>query len=277
MTSRWSKRWGRIACGAALSMVTGCQAGFTAREAREAVEESTVSAQASALMASSVEISTDFTIGEAVQNAAMQIRDTVAANLPCAEITLEDAMLTIEYGAYPEENCVHNGRTLSGTHSIHVAANEELEVLVEHTWDQLENGVVSVSGQADVTWSLEDRTRHVQHELTWTRLRDGRMGVGSGDRLQAALDGKLAEGITVDGERAWEGESGRWSLDIDGIEARWRDPVPQAGSYTLDTPFDKSLTLRFERVDEDSIAVTAEGPRRSFDFTVNSLGVIRGD
>lgn len=266
--------WGRCVCVVWLWGLSACQQGFTAAEARQAVDESSISAQASALMASSVEISTDFTIGEAVQIAAMEIRDTVAANLPCAEITVDDAVVHIEYGAHPQKNCVHNGRTLSGVHTVHVAANDEAEVLVEHTWEDLDNGLMSVSGEADVTWSLADRTRHVVHELTWTRLRDGRTGTGRGDRLQAALDGTLSEGITVDGDRSWDGKSGHWSLDIDQVEARWRDPVPQAGSYTLDTPFDKSLTLSFERVDAARIRVNAEGPKRSFDFTVTALGLI---
>jgi len=262
-------------CLSLLLSLGGCEQGFTSAEARQAVDESSISAQASALMASSVEISTDFTIGEAVQNAAMEIRDTVEANLPCAEVTVEDAVLSIEYGARPG-NCVHNGRSLSGLHTIHVAANDDAEVLVEHTWDELDNGLMMVSGEADVTWSLADRTRHIVHELTWTRLRDGRTGVGRGDRLQSALDGMLLEGIVVDGDRSWEGERGDWSLDIDQVEARWRDPVPQSGSYTLDTPFDKSLTLSFDRVDDARIRVTAEGPRRSFSFTVTALGLIEG-
>ncbi len=40
------------------------------------------------------------------------------------------------------------------------------------------------------------------------------------------------------------------------------DPVPQSGSYTLDTPEGKLVSLFFERVDDDTIAVTFSGNRR---------------
>ena len=50
---------------------------------------------------------------------------------------------------------------------------------------------------------------------------------------------------------------------------RWDDPVPQAGRYTLATPFDKMLALDFARVDSDTIQVTVSGPRRSFSFDVS--------
>jgi hypothetical protein len=73
--------------------------------------------------------------------------------------------------------------------------------------------------------------------------------------------------------RSWTGPAGRWDLAIDGVELRWVDPVPQAGSYTLATPFEKSMTLSFDRVDEDTIRVTVESGARSFEFNVTSRGV----
>ena len=65
----------------------------------------------------------------------------------------------------------------SGVHSVRIDKNEEGGVVVQHTWEDLSNEIVSVSGSAEVTWSLQDRSRHVVHELTWTRLSDGRQGV----------------------------------------------------------------------------------------------------
>ena len=56
------------------------------------------------------------------------------------------------------------------------------------------------------------------------------------------------------------------------VEMRWADPVPQAGSYTLETPAGKTLSLGFSRVDADTISVTVTGPRgRSFSFNVNKI------
>ena len=246
---------------------------LTNDEARQALEESAIDSQAAALTSASFEISTDFTIGMAASHAAEQIRDFVRSQLPCAEVTLQDATLTIEYGALPGA-CTFRGHQFAGVQTIHVERNADDDVVVTHEWDDLNNGRISVSGNATVTWSASEPSRHVVHELTWTRLSDGRTGVGSGDRIQRPLAGGLAEGFSVDGTRSWEGERGRWDLDIDGIEMRWTDPVPQAGSWVLQTPFDKVITLAFERIDEDTIAVTASGGQRQIELKVNKLGSI---
>jgi len=111
----------------------------------------------------------------------------------------------------------------------------------------------------------------VEHELTWTRLSDGRTGEGTGDRIQRPLDGGIAVGFSEDGSRSWVGKKGRFALEIDELEMRWADPVPQAGSVTLDKPFDKTLSMSFSRQTETSIRVTVEGPRSEFSFNVNSL------
>lgn len=244
---------------------------MTQVEARDAIDESTVESQASALTASSVEISTNFTIGKAVSEAAAELRTFIGTQLPCAEITLADATLTVKYGAKPG-NCVYKGHTFSGSHSITVSKNEDKQVLVDHTWTDLSNGVVKVTGTAHVTWNLEAKFRNVQHDLTWTRIADGRTGHGTGDRTQKPLAGGIAEGIQVDGSRTWTGPAGRWDLTIEGVQMRWADPVPQAGTYRLASPKNRSLELSFRRIDADSIEVTLASGGRSFKFTVNSKG-----
>jgi hypothetical protein len=247
----------------------GC-GNLTREEAAQALDEAQVSSQASALTSSSVEITTDFTIGMAVEDAAAQIRTFVQTQLPCAEITLEGATLTIEYGARPG-TCTYHGQTFSGTHAVSVMRNDMDDVVVHHVWDELSNGVVKVSGDATVTWSFENPSRHVVHELTWTRLADGRTGTGTGDRLQQPLPEGLAVGFQVSGERSWRGERGTWNLDINDVEMRWVDPVPQSGSYVLDTPFDKEVSMTFERESERTIKVTIAGGNREFEFRVNAL------
>jgi hypothetical protein len=255
-------------------ITSGCRVEhLTSEEARESLEESSVASQAEALTAVSVEISTEFTIGQAVQRAAEQIRSFVESQLPCAEITLSNATLSIEYGAKPG-NCTYRGHTFSGTHEISVESNEEHDVIVQHSWDELRNGRVSVTGEATVTWSLEDKSRHIVHELHWTRLSDGRTGTGTGNRTQRALAGGIAEGIEVDGSRAWETDRGRWDLTIDHVQMRWQDPVPQSGAYVLETPFDKTVKLSFERIDEGTISVTASSGDRNIALKINKLGLI---
>jgi hypothetical protein len=251
------------------SIVSACGA-LTRDEAREALDEIELSSQAQALTSGAVEISTDFTIGEGVESAGEELRDFIAAEIPCAEITLSPGQLSIEYGARPG-SCSYRGQRYRGQHIINVSRNDADQVIVDHVWDDLENDNVRVDGTATVTWSRADQTRHIVHEAEWTRLRDGRSGEGSGDRLQRPLGSGWALGFGVEGEREWRGPSGRWQLEMAGVEMRWVDPVPQAGRYTLDTPFGESLSATFARSGDTSIRVTIAGKRRSFDFDVNTL------
>ncbi|MGE0785471.1 MAG: hypothetical protein AB7S26_07275 [Sandaracinaceae bacterium] len=255
--------------GLALLLGVGCQA-LTQAEASEALEEAEIAAQASALASSSVEISTSFTIGMAVEDAAMELRSFIESQLPCAAITVENATLTVEYGANPG-SCTYRGQTYGGVHQITVMRNEMNDVVVSHSWMDFHNETVTVSGSAMVTWSVADPSRHVVHELTWTRLSDGRTGTGSGDRIQRPLEGGILTGFSEDGSRSWMGESGTYTLDIADVEMRWVDPVPQSGAYTLTTPADKVLSLGFDRADSNTITVTITNGMRTYTFDVTTL------
>lgn len=273
----------RVLVGLVLTVVlSGCPKkkddgeALTLAEAQQAVEESTLSSQAESLQSASVEITTSFTIGQAVENAAAEIRTFIESQLPCAEITLSNATLSVKYGAKPG-SCVYKGHTFSGMHSVRVDKNEQAQVLVHHEWTDLSNGKVTLNGSADVTWDFQAKSRHVVHNVTWKRVLDGFSVTGEGDRTQTALAGGLVEGIQVDGTRSWSSVRGEWNLVIDGVEMRWVDPVPQAGSYTLLTPKNKKLGLAFERVDEDTIQVTVSNASRSFSFDVTKAGSVQSN
>ncbi len=242
-------------------------------EAAQALDEASVAGQAEALTSASVEITTSFTIGDAVQQAAQEIRTFVSSQLPCAEITLADATLTIEYGVNPG-NCTYKGHTFSGSQSVTVAKNDQSEVIVTHKWMGLSNGIVKLDGDATVTWNFQEKTRHVVHTADWTRISDSFTVTGSGDRTQTVLEGGLLEGIQVDGSRSWKSSQGQWDLAIDGVQMRWVDAVPQAGSYTLGTPSGKSLSLSFTRVNDNTIRVTVSSGNRAFNFNVTTIGKI---
>lgn len=260
-----------------LLVLTGCprdkEQQLTLGEATQALEQASDAGQAEGLTSASVDISTNFTIGQAVKDSAAELRTFIGAQLPCADVTLEEATLTVVYGAKPG-NCTYRGHEFSGTHAISIERNEDASVQVHHEWSDFSNGVVSLDGTADVTWNLSDKTRRVQHESHWAHIASGRTGTGTGDRLQSVLAGGLSEGIQVDGSRTWDGDRGHWDLAIDGVQMRWNDPVPQSGSYTLTTPFDKSVSMSFDRVDDDTIRVTVAGPKRDYSFTVSKLGAI---
>lgn len=244
---------------------------LTRGEATEALEQAADAGQAEGLTAASVDLSTHFTLGQARGDGAEELRAFIASQLPCAEVTVDAATLTVVYGA-TDGSCTYRGHTLEGTHVISLERNDAAQVEVHHEWIGLSNGVVSLDGTADVTWSATDQTRRVKHTSQWTHVKSGRVGRGSGDRVQSALEGGLVAGIQVDGERTWEGDRGRWELAIGGVELRWTDPVPEAGSYTLTTPFAKAVAMSFQRVDDDTIRVAVSGLRREFSFDVSKAG-----
>lgn len=237
------------------------QTELTRAEAKEVIEESVSAARGEATTTEVIEITTSFTLGAAAEEAAEELRAWWASQVPCATITREGATLTVDFGDLSDD-CAYEGRTYGGVASVTVDRTDEEDVALSWSFDALTNGSVSVSGAADVTWAGgENPSRHVVHELRWDR-EDGLIEA-SGDRLQTLLDPEqgLAGGIRIDGVRAWDAPSGAWDLDIDGVEARPADPVPQAGVYTLLTPSGKSASLSFARVDEDTIEVTLSGVR----------------
>lgn len=254
---------------------TSCrkQAEMTTAEALQAVQEASTSGDAENVTAGSIEITTDFTIGQAAEAAAQEIRDFVTSQLPCAAVTLTGATLEVEYGKNPG-SCTYKGNTYSGKHAITVTKNDMDDVVVNHTWTKLSNGRVEVSGTAEVTWSAAEKTRHVAHELDWTRLSDGKTGKGTGDRTQRPLEGGLVEGFQVDGARSWTSQGGTWDLAIEGVQFRWADPVPQAGTYRLADPKERSLSMTFDRVDEDTIKVTLKSGAKTFSFDVSKGGAV---
>lgn len=260
-------------------LVTGCPKDsqndepVTYAEAKQGLTESSASTQASDVTTSSIELTTNFTIGAAVKDAANELKTFVGTQLPCADIALDAAKLTVKYGAKPG-NCTYHGHTFTGTHTVSIAKNDEGDVEVDHTWTDLSNGIVKVSGTANVTWSKKDVSRRVVHDLTWTRIADGISGNGKGDRTQKALGGDITKGIQVDGSRSWDGKSGHWDLAISGVEMRWADPVPQAGTYTLSTPNKKTLSISFSRLSDTQIQVTLSSGTKSFKFVVAKAGAI---
>lgn len=259
-----------------LFTVVGCRAGdnITATEAREALDESATSSEAAALTSNSIELSTNFTLAAGVERAAEELKGFIVSQLQCADVTVSGGTLTVVYGAKPG-NCTYRGHTFSGSHSITLSREETGAVVVDHTWTELSNGLVEVSGSAHVTWAANAAERRVQHELSWKRLSDGRTGTGNGDRTQRPLPTGLETGISVEGTRSWTGQAGTWELGITAVEMRWQDPIPQAGTYALDTPNGKHVELDFERVDDDTIEVIVHGARRDFSFEVSKTGEVR--
>ena len=262
-------------------IVTGCPRDqsntddLSLAEASQALDETTVETQGQGLASDTIEIATNFTIGQAVTAAAQELSNFIAGQLPCAAVTVSDNTVTINYGANANANattCTYHGHVITGTSAVSITKNDVGEVVVDHQWTALANGLVQVDGTATVTWSQASLSRHVVHDVVIERLRDQKIVDSSGDRTQSALNGDSTTGIVVNGSRTWASTTGTWSLDINDVQMRWVDAVPQSGSYTLLTAKNKTLALSFARKDADTIAVTLAGKNRSFTFYVTATG-----
>lgn len=244
---------------------------MTASEQVEAVNLTVETARMDAATNDIIEVTTTFTLGQAAADAAEELRAFWASQAECATVTAEAGVLTVDFGT--TEGCTWNGRSWTGQARVEVVSAGEGEAVIEHTWTDLSNGVGTVNGGATVTWSAAEASRRVEVDATW----DGpehTLDVSS-DRTIARIEpgGPIGSGIVIDGTREWTLDgTATWTQTIDGLEMRAADPAPQAGFIEIINPNSRMLRLSFERVDEDTIAITAEA-RRTRTWHVTAAGV----
>ncbi|HSC85659.1 MAG TPA: hypothetical protein VLC09_00230 [Polyangiaceae bacterium] len=264
--ARRGVRWWALA--PALATV-GCLP-LTKEEAQASLEEAQLFSQAATLTGNAIELSSNFTIGGAVEDVVENLRAFYESQMPCAELTAAGSSLTIDFGV-KSGNCTFRGMQFTGTHEVTITLKAANEVLVRHEWTELSNGIMVVDGSAQVTWTAgEEASRHLVYDQHWRRISDGREASGSGEQMQRPLGGDLEVGFTVEGDADWEGESGLWTLDINDVEMRWIDPVPQAGNYVLGTPFDKAVTFEFERTAPTKVLARATSGSRDYEVEVTT-------
>ena len=70
------------------------------------------------------EITTDFTIGDAVEQAAKDLRDFWQSQVPCSEVSVSGATVTVDYGTL-DDNCTWRGKTYAGIHEFTVDVAQE--------------------------------------------------------------------------------------------------------------------------------------------------------
>lgn len=260
-----------IALSAPLALAACEPAPMTTAEQVEAVGMSVETARMDGATDGIIEISTSFTLGDGAQAAAESLRDIWASQAECATVSLDGATVTVEFGT--TSGCTWNGRSWTGTAAVGIVAAGEGEVVVEHTWTDLSNGVGTVNGGATVTWSANEGSRTVDVDAEWVGP-DHTIDVSASRsiRLLDPSDG-LSGGLVIDGSRTWTVDgSSTWEQTIDSVEMRPIDPAPQAGSYTLVNPAGRQLSLDFERVDANTIRVTAEA-RRVRTWLVTAAGI----
>lgn len=256
----------------------GCDlaGGASFTEMRMAVDESVATGEASGLEDGLVEITTDFSIGEGLVDVAGRIRALVESQIPCSTVEATDAdTLVIDFGTL-DDSCTYNGRTYAGIVTLHYEVQGET-VVVEHSYDGITNGRVTLDGDATVTWS-RGPDGGVQRHIVSAFDHRGKRGDfhSEADRTQTFRD--PGSGVfTVEGTRLWQGPRGdthaQWEATIDVDFA-----VPIDGSAVIDTPSGHELTLGFEQIDEDTVEVTVTGGRRGDRvFRVTSSGAVEED
>lgn len=258
-------------------LATGCETEeMGVLEALAALEEVNQSARGEQATADVIEISTDFTIGDALAAAAQTVADFWDSQAPCTEVLVEGNVTTIDYGTL-DDGCEFNGQTYAGVNTITVESTTAGELEVLHGWDAFSNGDVQVDGGATVTWSGNDNTRHVVTEHTWTDTEGNTVDV-YGDHISGRIQEDVPvwlDGFTLDGSRDWTSDSGDWSLTMEGLELRLIDPAPQAGTIDLTSPEGKALVIVYERIDDDTIQATLQGIRGGDRvYHINRLGQV---
>lgn len=257
----------------ALTVPAGCFESASNIEMREALDEVVLAGQALTVENEILEITTDFTLGEAAQAIAEHVRAALESQIPCSTITVQDNTLTLDFGGL-DDTCVYNGQTFAGVITLEITYDAVANTaVIDHDYQDLSNGVVTLNGSKTVTW--DEQSRHVVSDLMVAR---GDQTVHhTSDRVMTLLDpdAGLAGGIVINGQHNWDNAKGPWELAVDAVELRWVDPVPQAGRYTLETPKAKIITLDFARVDADTIAVTLASGSRERVFHVSRSGQVQ--
>jgi hypothetical protein len=250
--------------------LAACSQPMTAEEQVETVDIQAETARMDAATDDIVEVSTSFTLGDAVEAAAEKLRAFWASQAPCATVTREAGAITVDFGT--TAGCTWNSRSWTGTLIVAIDRSEPGEAVVTHTWDGLSNGIGTLDGTASVTWSSAEGSRNVVIDATWVGP-EHTLDVTS-DRTWTRLvpGGGPGSGVKMSGERTWTVDgAATWTQDIDGLEMRAIDPAPQAGSVVWTSPAGRTLTLTFTRIDDDTIEITAEA-RRTRTWRVTASG-----
>lgn len=250
------------ACGTTEPAPNGEDDGVGLEEARVAVLEANVSASADRATADSIDVSTELGAGGGeIAQATGLIADFWQSQEPCSRVTVDGSEIIVDYGTL-EDDCEFEGRTYAGIDTIQVLSLDPLGMAVTHDWNQFTNGNVTLDGNASVTWIGNDQTRHVETDYVFANFVDASIVEVRGDHLTRRLDPELPVregGFVLDGTRDWTSASGDWSIDMIALEIRPQDPAPQAGTVELTNPGGNTLTIAYERIDEDTIAATVVG------------------
>ncbi len=258
-----------------LALSVGCAGDHvTADEAIAALDEMNRSSRGEDATSSVIEVSTDQTIGDRLEDAADTLAAFWEAQAPCTTVTIDGANLTIDYGGL-DDPCTYNGSTYAGVTTIGVVGIDADTLDVEHRWDAFANADLRVDGEATVSWDIASQTRAVVTTHTWTDLGSSDTMDVEGDHVFGYLEPALglAGGFTLEGTRDWDSARGHYELDMKGVEVRLQDPCPQEGVFTLLLPSGKTLEMTNTRIDDQTIEARVTGLKKELVFHINPLGI----
>jgi hypothetical protein len=241
-------------------------------EMRSAVDEVVATGEAHGLESDLLELTTTDDGEDPPSRDHHGLRDKmhalIASQIPCSTLTkVGEDTLVIDFGTLDDE-CTFRDRTWAGIVTISYATKGDA-IVATHDFDGITDGRVTIDGSATVTRTGE--SRHIVTDFSFDGPEHG--FTATSDRVQTPLaDGS---GVHIDGTREWMREHGKVHVDIEGVEVRRGDSVPQAGSYEITREGGNVLTMSFTRADDENIVVTVDGPKGEKVFTVDDDDHIR--
>lgn len=215
-----------------------------------------------------------FDLQPTAANLAIIIEDYWATEVPCGTTTRAGSAITINYGDI-DEKCTWRGTALGGQHVVTVRASTSEEISMRHSFSEYTNGVVTLNGDAVVSWEPGTLTREASYDYSWTneagRTRDV-VGINTHGIVDSELG--LRGVVTLDGDRWWGDSEGSSTLDLVGVAYRFADPVPEAGQWDFLVRRTEQVSLQFSRIDGSNYQVDVEGAQRPYSWNINQQGEV---
>ncbi len=254
---------------AALALLTGCvPEPASVVEIRSAVSELVDQGRAMAIEHALVNLTTNVDPTPAPVALAAAVRASVAAAVPCAEVSAaDDTTVLIDFGLGAPP-CGVGDRSFAGALRVSFSEPTPDARLATLSFVGLTSEGSGLTGTMRVTWG-GDETRRVVSELRLDTPDLRQIEIQS-DRIQRTYRGALQ----LDGWHRWQTLMGRWKMELRGWEQDPAAPVPDRGIADIATPYEHDIILDFTGPRAEGHELRANGGRRDHVFAVAADGEI---
>jgi hypothetical protein len=253
------------------------EASLTAQEAREAVERMGEMTRADLLTVHVVEVSTDGTVGDRIEERQQRMRAFFASQAECSTVTLEGDTVILDFGTL-EDECVFRGHTYAGVDAITYEQDLELDRLnVRHEFEGFTNGELTLDGELGVRWNEQTDVRRVASDYTLTDFEGAELVTVQSDHTMTRLDPAQSfweGGVGLEGSREWTINGRSWTAEMRGIEVLMTDPAPMAGTLRLTNPDGDQMDIRYRKDDDVIFARVIGVDGQVWVFVIHSDGEI---